>query len=136
MSPILPNVPAMSMTATRMTTPATRVRFSDWKIAPIVFTSWFGNGVEREKSLARSSAPGEPARGRRNEDHDLSQRKGGLHSLAPLQEARDGPQQAWDRDEREERNAHVVQIVRITDEAQPAPAGRRMGPFDELRNGQ
>src|SRR5579859_763008 len=132
MSPILPNVPAMSMTATRMTTPATRVRFSDWKIAPIVFTSWFGNGVEREKSLARSSASGEPARGRRDEDYDLCERKGGLHSLAPLQEARDGAQQARDRDERKERDADIVQVIRIPDEPEPAPAGRRAGAFDEL----
>src|SRR3954466_11108772 len=98
MSLILPNVPAMSMTATRMTTPATRVRFSDWKIAPIVFTSWFGNGVEREKSLARSSAPREQARRRRKQHGHLGHREGGLDPLPATQEARDGPQERGRRD--------------------------------------
>src|SRR3954462_4186727 len=132
MSLILPNVPAMSMTAMRMTTPATRVRLSDWKIAPIVFTSWFGNGVEREKSLARSSAPGEQARGCRSQDCDLGERKGGLHPLSAPQKARDGPKEARRRDEGEERDADVIQVIGIAHEAEPAPPRGRAGALQEL----
>src|SRR5581483_4078048 len=126
----------MMMKTIRSTTPAVIVRPNDWKIAPIVFTSWLGNGLSK-KSLARqrtsaSTASGENPRGRRGEHQHLRSRERRLEPLAAPQEARDGAQQARNRDEREERDAGVIQVIGIAREPDPAPAARRAGPLQEL----